>query len=289
MSDITFLGLGLMGSALAETIIKAGHDVVVWNRNPSKAEALVAMGAQYVSDPAEAIDASPIAVVCVGNYDAADSFLRTPESLAALKGRVLVQLTSGSARAGRSTQAWAKEAGAMYLDGGIMAYPSDIGTTESMFLVAGDEDGYAQAEPFLRILAPKLEYLGDDPARASALFLAMLSAECGLMFGILNGAALCEATGIPSSQFTDLIKSDFGTSGDGYLENAIKYENNDLDKTEAFLRTWAEGLDPMAEMMEDAGYNPDFPKFLRSVLNVAIERGWGEQDIGALIKVLRPN
>ena len=289
MADITFLGLGLMGTALAAKVIEAGYDVVVWNRDGSKAEPLVAKGARYKSSPAGAISESPIVVVCVGNYDAADSFLRTPESLTALKGRVFVQLTSGSARAACSTQAWAKEAGAMYLDGGIMAYPSDIGTTESMFLVAGDEDGYAQAEPFLRILAPKLEYLGDDPARASALFSAIYSAECGLMFGILNGAALCEATGIPISQFTDLIKSDFGTSGDGYIENAIKYESNDLDKTDAFLRTWAETIVPMAEMMEDAGYNSDFPKFMRRVLNVAIERGWGEQDIGALIKVLRPN
>lgn len=265
------------------------HDVVVWNRDGSKADPLVAKGARYKSSPAGAISESPITIVCVGNYDNADSFLRTPESLAALKGRVLVQLTTGSPKSASSTQAWAKEAGVSYLDGAIMSYPSEIGTAASQFLVAGDEPAYAKAEPFLCILAPQLEYLGTDPARPAALDSAILSTSLGLMFGILNGAALCEATGIPISQFTDLIKPDFGTEGVAFSENAIKYENNDLDEPEAFLRTWAEGLDPMAEMMEDAGYDPVFPKLLRRMMNRAIDSGLGEKDVGALIKTLRPN
>ena len=142
MAEITFLGLGLMGSALAETMVKTGHDTVVWNRTPLKSDSLVAMGAQLASDPADAISRSPITVVCVVDYDAADSFLRTPDSLAALDGRVLVQLSSGSYELAREASEWASEAGASYLDGGIMGYPGDIGTPDSMFIMAGDEDGY---------------------------------------------------------------------------------------------------------------------------------------------------
>ena len=56
-----------------------------------------------------------------------------------------------------------------------------------------------------------------------------------------------------------------------------------------FLVTTAEVLDPMAEMMEDAGYDPVFPKLLRRMMNRAIDSGLEEKDVGALIKTLRPN
>jgi 3-hydroxyisobutyrate dehydrogenase-like beta-hydroxyacid dehydrogenase len=51
---IGFIGLGNMGSAIARNLIKAGHDVTVWNRSPAKADALVAEGATRAATPAEA-------------------------------------------------------------------------------------------------------------------------------------------------------------------------------------------------------------------------------------------
>ena len=288
MAEVAFLGLGLMGSALAETMVQAGHDTVVWNRTISRVEPLVARGAQKASSPAEAIAESPVIVVCVGDYDAADTFLRTPDVLAALKGRVLIQLTSGSAQLAQSTHAWAKEGGVLYLDGAIMGYPSDIGSPDSMFVISGDEEGYTLAEPLLRILAPKLEYLGADPARASAMDSAILSATFGLIFGMLNGAALCEATGISIRQYTKLVQPLLTMETEAIAGSAIKIEDNTLDDTGAFLATWTAVLNPMIETMESAGYNPEIPIFMRNMLSRAIEQGWGEYDIGALIKVLRP-
>jgi 3-hydroxyisobutyrate dehydrogenase-like beta-hydroxyacid dehydrogenase len=288
MAEITFLGLGLMGSALAETMVQAGHDTVVWNRTTSRTQPLVVKGAQKASNPAEAITESPIIVVCVGDYDAADTFLRTPDALAALKGRVLVQLTSGSAQLAQYTNAWAKEAGVLYLDGAIMGYPDDIGSPDSMFVISGDEEGYTLTEPLLRILAPKLEYLGADPARASAMDSAILSASFGLIFGMLNGAALCETTGVSIRQYTKLVQPVLTMEMEAIARSAIKIEDDNLKDTDAFLATWAAVLNPMIETMEGAGYNAEIPAFMRSMLDRAIEQGWGEYDIGALIKVLRP-
>jgi 3-hydroxyisobutyrate dehydrogenase-like beta-hydroxyacid dehydrogenase len=288
MAEVTFLGLGLMGTALAETMLQAGHDTVVWNRTTSREEPLVARGAQKASSPAEAISESPIIVVCVGDYNAADTFLRTPDALAALKGRVLIQLTSGSAQLAQSTHGWSKEAGVLYLDGAIMGYPGDIGSPDSMIVISGDEEGYTLAEPLLRILAPKLEYLGADPARASAMDSAILSATFGLIFGMLNGAALCEATGISIRQYTKLVQPLLTMEAEAIAGSAIKIEGDTLNDTEAFLATWAAVLNPMIETMEGAGYNSEIPNFMRKMLKRAIDQGWGEYDIGALIKILRP-
>ena len=57
--------------------------------------------------------------------------------------------------------------------------------------------------------------------------------------------------------------------------------------TDAYLKQWREVIDPVIETTENAGYNSEFPTLVRNLLNHAIEQGWGEHDIGALIKILR--
>jgi hypothetical protein len=71
------------------------------------------------------------------------------------------------------------------------------------------------------------------------------------------------------------------------FESAIKYEDNDTEETDAYLKQWREVIDPVIETTENAGYNSEFPTLVRNLLNHAIEQGWGEHDIGALIKILR--
>ena len=59
MSDISVIGLGAMGSALARTLLGAGRNVTVWNRSPEKIQSLVALGALGSSNFGDALAASP--------------------------------------------------------------------------------------------------------------------------------------------------------------------------------------------------------------------------------------
>lgn len=57
---VGFVGLGRMGSAMAANLLKAGHEVAVWNRSPDKAEALVQAGARHASSPRHAANADVV-------------------------------------------------------------------------------------------------------------------------------------------------------------------------------------------------------------------------------------
>ena len=72
---VTVLGLGLMGRALAEAFLRAGHPTTVWNRTPGQADQLVARGAVRAGTPREAVEASRLVVVCVSTYDVARDLL----------------------------------------------------------------------------------------------------------------------------------------------------------------------------------------------------------------------
>src|SRR5690554_719088 len=67
---VSVIGLGNMGTALAEAFMKAGITTTVWNRTPGKAEMLVSKGANLAATPMEAVQASPMVVACVLEYSA---------------------------------------------------------------------------------------------------------------------------------------------------------------------------------------------------------------------------
>ena len=92
MTELTCVGLGLMGSALARAALTSGHRITVWNRSHGKAEALVSLGAQEVRTFAEALAASPVLLICIDNYVSTRALLETEGQAGQLVGHVVEPL-----------------------------------------------------------------------------------------------------------------------------------------------------------------------------------------------------
>jgi 3-hydroxyisobutyrate dehydrogenase-like beta-hydroxyacid dehydrogenase len=90
------LGLGDMGSALARAFLANRHSVTVWNRSESKTAPLVHAGARQAKSVEDAAAASDVIVVCVIDYAVSNSLLDSPAVLQKLRGKTVVQLTSGT-------------------------------------------------------------------------------------------------------------------------------------------------------------------------------------------------
>ena len=87
MSEVTFLGLGAMGSRMAANLLKAAHHLTVWNREPQAADRLVAMGAKSAATPREAAEGNDFVVVMVSDDEASRQVWLDPEkgALAGMK------------------------------------------------------------------------------------------------------------------------------------------------------------------------------------------------------------
>lgn len=94
MSDITVIGLGVMGSALAQTLLQSGYKVTVWNRTPNKAADLADRGAITAVSCSEAIAASPLIVICIKSHSDTRQLLESAENL---KSKNIIELSTGSA------------------------------------------------------------------------------------------------------------------------------------------------------------------------------------------------
>ena len=106
MSDITVIGLGLMGSALARALQGARHDLTVWNRSPDKMKPFIDDGVAGTPDVVSAIAASPVILICIDNYAVTATMLQSDEVVSQLSGRTLVQLSTGTPQEARDASEW---------------------------------------------------------------------------------------------------------------------------------------------------------------------------------------
>ncbi|MFF5159011.1 NAD(P)-dependent oxidoreductase [Streptomyces sp. NPDC000348] len=198
--SVTVLGLGPMGRALAGAFLDAGVRTTVWNRTPGRDTELIARGAVPASSPAEAAAAAPLTVVCVVNYDASDAVLRQDAVTAALKGRVLVNLSADIPDRARDTAEWADRHGVRYLDGAIMTATPSIGTDDAVFLYSGPAGVYDEARPVLDALGGSHTHLGEEIGRAAAYDIALLDIFWTAMAGYTHALAVARAEGVTATE-----------------------------------------------------------------------------------------
>ena len=284
MSEVTVIGLGNMGSVLARALLDApqGRAVTVWNRSPEKAVPLVDKGAVLAPSPSAAITASPIIMVCVTNYAAANHIL--DEAAANLPGKLLVQFTTGSPQDARASQAWAHEHEAEYLDCAITGSPSSIGTPSAHILVAGQEAAFQKAETILRILANNLDYKGEHIGLASAWEMMFIMHYYGMFLSLFHSIQICQAEGIPLEEFIALL----GKQGKNYEKWLCEnIQSSNYQETSAPLELWAVGIQQIAQHARDSHLEDEFVQLTARLFQKAMDAGFGREEVSALFKVLQ--
>ncbi|WP_156726393.1 NAD(P)-dependent oxidoreductase [Streptomyces apocyni] len=208
---VSVLGLGMMGSALAAALLKAGYRTTVWNRSAAKTGPLVAQGALPADSAAAAVAASPLVIVCLTTYDNVHQVLDHADltdltDLPDLTGKTIVNVTNGTPAQAREFATAATQCGAAYIDGGIMAVPQMIGVPDSgaYILYSGDEQAYQTHRATLAAMAEP-QWTGTDPGFAALQDVALLTGMYGMMIGTMQAFALVRSAGIPAEEFAERL------------------------------------------------------------------------------------
>jgi len=285
MSDITVVGLGAMGSALARTLLEAGRNVTVWNRSPKKIQPLVALGARGSSNFGEALAASPRVIVCLPDYDTTKELFEQSDVLPLLNGRTVIQLSTATPKEAVISEKWFGDHGTSYLDGAILCWPGNIGTATGQIVVAGPEPVFTDCRADLQHLAGDLRYLGQNIRAPATLDLAFLSRTVGIIFGSIHGALVCEAEGVPVSEFTALLPANDRAVP---LTQAINDGSFDtITKAGATVDVAGSAVTRMQQQANDAGINSELPDLMCDWVKRAQKAGYGSQETAAVIKVIR--
>lgn len=285
MTDVTVIGLGAMGSTLAGALLKAGQNVTVWNRTAERAVPLVQHGATAAKDVRQAAAASPVIVVCVYDYAASRAVL--DEAGAALAGKVLIEFSTGSPLDAREADRWARSRGADYLDGALLATPSQIGRPNTPVFLSGSETAYRRAEAVLKAVGGGLMYRGSEPGAAAAWDIAALSAMFGMMFGFFHGVRVCEAEGLSVGAFGDMMGQIAPVIGEMVRQQGRSIAANDFANPESSMAICAGSGTLFLRQAREAEISAEFPAFADSLFRRAMAAGLGEETLSSMVKVLR--
>lgn len=284
-SSVTVIGLGLMGQALAGAFVKDGHRTTVWNRTASKADGLVAQGAKLAGSVREAVEASPLIVICVSDYDHVRELL-TPVS-DVLKDKVLVNLTSSTSQAARETAEWAKQQGINYIDGAIMTIPQGIATDDAVVIYSGPRAAFEAHEATLKSLAEATTYLGEDHGLSSLYDVAMLGVVWAVGNAFLQGAALLGTAGVEAAKFAPFAARVAATVGDWLPGYAKQIDDGTYPADDATLDTHLITMDHLVEESVSAGVSAELPRYIRAVAQRAVAEGHGGDGYAVLIDQFR--
>ena len=283
MTDISVIGLGEMGSALARAFLKKGRSVTVWNRTAEKADALVPLGAIAAGRVSDAIAASPTIIVCVSDYRATRAIFDRDEDAMAIAGKLIVQLSSGIPSEARAMASWAGGRGAHYVDGAIFAWPRQIGD-DAVILASGDGDAFDMALAPLSLLGEVVP-MGSEIGAASALFSGALAYLAGHWIGFAHGARICESEGLSAEMLGETLARIAPALGEDNRHMGRVIATGRYTDPESTLQTAGNDIARLVDHAHIAGLPDAFPTFAADLFARAIAAGLGPEEHVAIAKL----
>ena len=284
MSDVTVIGLGAMGSALARAQLKAGRSVTVWNRSPEKAEPLAAEGAVAAASVAEAISASPVAITCVKSHPQTTELL---ESVASeLQGKTIIELSTGGASEAEAFAASVEAAGAEWMIGIINAYPQMIGDEGTVLSCVGTEHQWKDHGPIIKSMGGGSLLVGSEAGMLAALFAGLFTVRQGFMWGMIYGALVCKKAGISPQTFSDLIPISMGMMEPYYNYFANTAPTQDYDNPSATMQTYLFALEDVLASFEALEARDELPRLFVDMAQKGMDAGLNDKALTALDELL---
>ncbi|MFG1705801.1 NAD(P)-dependent oxidoreductase [Nonomuraea sp. M3C6] len=284
MNDVTVLGLGAMGSALARTFLEHGLATTVWNRTAAKADDLVARGARRAGTVADAVAAAPLVVVCLTDHDATEQILEACGD--AMAGRTLVDLTTGTPEQARETAQWAGKHGAGHLDGVVQAGPGQIGTPDATLFYSGAPQAFAAHRAALELLGTT-HHVGDDAGQAALYDLALLGLWYDTTLAYLHALALVGGAG-DVEPFAPFAARQIDHVVQAAPEVAREIRDRAYPRGPASLTEHAPVLEHLVRLRTASNLDTAQLEHVLSLVNRPIAAGHGAEGFTSLIEELAP-
>ena len=207
---VAFLGLGIMGQAMAANLAKAGHEVAVWNRTAGKH----VEGAQSAATPAEAARDREVVWLCVSDTKAVEEVLFGPNgvetSLAA--GMVIADSSTISPSATRNFAKRVRTRGVDYVDAPMTGSKIGAANASLIFMVGGDEPVLDRIKPLFEAMGKQVFRMGETGKGQAAKL--VMNLQIALIFeGFAEALTLATKLGVEAATLIPLVQATMVKSG----------------------------------------------------------------------------
>ncbi len=287
MAKVSFLGLGVMGYPMAGHLVKAGHEVCVYNRTTAKAQAWVeAHGGTMGKTPRAAAEGADFVMACVGNDDDLRSVcLGEDGALGAMSaGTIFVDHTTVSAKVTRELYAAADALQVSFVDAPVSGGQAGAENGQLGIMCGGDAGAYARAEPVMAAYAKACKRLGESGA---GQLTKMVNQICiaGLVQGLSEGLHFAEKAGLDGKAVVEVISQ--GAAGSWQMAN--RYETMlDGEFEHGFAVDWMrKDLGICLDTADENGASLPVTAVVDQYYKDVQKMGGGRWDTSSLIQRLR--
>lgn len=283
---IGVIGLGAMGSAIARALHAAGLGVLAWNRSPERSEAVRSAGIDCARSLPQLVAGCDTLLVCIDGYQATCELLMRPAVEDALSGKTLIQVSTGTPQEARALDARARSEGMSYLDGALLAYPEEIGAS-ALIAVSGDPRAWQAHDALFAALSDDVRYLGESPAAAAALDLAVLSFYTCSHLGFVHGALISEAEGLDPGMLAEVLADSAQSDAQEIRKLGAALQRGEFGEPGASLGVYSGVLDRILAHARAAAISDDIPRLVDAIYKRGMAAGLADEEVVALVKLLR--
>lgn len=202
---VGFIGLGSMGSAMASNLLKAGHDVTVWNRSPGPTEVLHSLGAKVARTPERAAQGDALHSMLANDQAVREVILDSGLLDAMDRGMLHINHATISLALAKELAAAHAERGIDYVAAPVFGRPDVAAAGKLNILVAGQPGAIARARPLLEAMASKLWPLGAAVERANVAKIAGNFMIVSAIESMAEACALTSGHGVSAADFLEIM------------------------------------------------------------------------------------
>lgn len=201
------LGLGRMGAAIAANILRAGHDLTVWNRSPGKTEPLVRDGAAMARTPREAAVGRDIALSMLADDAALESVLSGDDGLIAGLGANALHVSMSTIAVATADDVAGRHAsrGQRYISAPVFGRPDAAAAAELFIVAGGDAAEIERARPLFEAIGQRVFHVGERPSAANLIKLCGNFAILAAIETMGEAMALAEKGGVRKAQLVEVL------------------------------------------------------------------------------------
>ena len=219
---VAFIGLGVMGYPMAGHLMKAGHEVTVYNRTTAKARQWVEQfGGQLAESPALAASECDIVFMCVGNdQDLMEVAAGDNGALSGMApGGILVDHTTASAEAARVLNEQCNEKGCHFIDAPVSGGQQGAENGQLTIMCGGEDEPFAKAREVMDCYAKQISLMGPAGNGQLAKMVNQITI-CGLIQSLAEGLNFAERAGLDPHKVIEVISK--GAAQSWQMENRHK-------------------------------------------------------------------
>ena len=203
-----WIGLGNMGMPMARNVLKAGHELTVYNRTRSRAEPLAADGAKLAASPAEAA-ATGIVATMLADDMALEAVTFGPEGLISMlpKGGIHVSMSTISVAISKDLEQAHREAGQVFVSSPVFGRPEAAAAAKLAVVVAGPAAAVEHLHPVWDAIGQRTFVFGEEPHLANVVKLSGNFLIASVLECLGEAVALIRKYDVDAKQYMDFLTS----------------------------------------------------------------------------------